>query len=189
MCSNTTFKKQLCDIVWTDKIPTDVFEQEWASIMKAFNLEGNKWLNDMFEIRSKWIPAYFRDEHMFGLMRTTSRSESENHFFGQLTSTRLTLVELLSHFDTAMDSQRFAYNKNQHDSRYTTPDFRTDSPIERDVAQLYSRTIFYEDQDEIYASIMFCLSVNVVSLDEGQKYVIRDIEENNGNESTYEVFS
>nr|GEZ05219.1 hypothetical protein [Tanacetum cinerariifolium] len=93
---------------------------------------------------------------MSGLMRTTSRSESENHFFGQITNTRLSFVEFVSHYDTAMDSQRFIYGKNNHDSMYTTPDLKTNLLVENEVAELYTMTLFYDVQEEIYSSLMNC---------------------------------
>ncbi|GKB90496.1 FAR1-related sequence 5-like protein [Tanacetum coccineum] len=73
ICSNNSFKRQICDIVWTDKIGPEVFEEKWASIMTKFNLQENKWLNDMYQMKDKWILAYLRDEPMAGLMRTSSR--------------------------------------------------------------------------------------------------------------------
>ncbi|GJT34165.1 FAR1-related sequence 5-like protein, partial [Tanacetum coccineum] len=156
LCSNTYFKKCLCDIVWTDRIDPCVFESEWRSIMLDFKLNDHKWLDDMFGMRYNWIPAYFRHEPMSGLMRTTSRSESENHFLGQLTNPDLTLVEFLSHYDIAIDSQRFKYGKNTHDSNYTTPDFKTHLQVEKEAAELYTITLFYDVQDEIWSSLMHC---------------------------------
>lgn len=67
ICNNSTFQKRICDIVWTDKISTDTFEKEWGSIMKDFNLEDDNWLTDIFDLKSNWIPAYYRDEPMSGL--------------------------------------------------------------------------------------------------------------------------
>ncbi|PWA97700.1 FAR1 DNA binding domain, Zinc finger, SWIM-type, MULE transposase domain, FHY3/FAR1 family [Artemisia annua] len=132
---DTDFKRRLCNIVWTDQIDPE----------------------DMFDMRDKWIPAYFRHELMSGLMRTTSRSESENHFLGQLANPDSTLVEFLSRYDTAIDSQRFIYYKNTHNSNYTTPDLKTHLQIEKDVAKLYTNTLFYDVQDEIWSSLMhFC---------------------------------
>ena len=72
-------------------------------MINDFDLHDNKWLGEMFVMRERWIPAYLRDVHMAGLMRTTSRSESENHFFGKWTSPHLSLVEFLSHHDTAIE--------------------------------------------------------------------------------------
>ena len=176
VCNETNFKKRLCDIVWTDKIEPEVFEAEWASIMEDFSLNEHKWLNDMFDMRDKWIPAYFRHEPMSGLMRTTSRSESENHFLGQLTNPDLTLVEFLSHYDTAVDSQRFNYNKNTHNSNYTTPDFKTHLQVEKDAAKLYTNTLFYDVQDEIWASLFHCCSLSVQESATFSTFVIRDTE-------------
>nr|GEY34719.1 hypothetical protein [Tanacetum cinerariifolium] len=76
LCRDTNFKRRLCDIVWTDKIKADVFDEHWNEIMADFKLTEHKWLHDMFELRSQWIPTYFRHEPMSRLMRTTSRSES-----------------------------------------------------------------------------------------------------------------
>ncbi|GJX76255.1 FAR1-related sequence 5-like protein [Tanacetum coccineum] len=71
--SNNSFKRQICDIVWTHKISPEVFEEKWASIITEFNMQENKWLYDMYQMRDKWIPAYLHDEPMAGLMRTSSR--------------------------------------------------------------------------------------------------------------------
>ncbi|KAM0022059.1 putative transcription factor FAR family [Helianthus debilis subsp. tardiflorus] len=83
LCNNEDFKRRMCDIVWTDSITPKTFETEWKLIMIEFDLTENKWIDDMFGMRSSWIPAFYRHEPMSGLMRTTSRSESENHFFCQ----------------------------------------------------------------------------------------------------------
>ena len=144
--------------------------------MEDFDLTDHKWLQDMFEMRSNWIPAYFRHEPMSGLMRTTSRSESENHFFGQLFNPHLSLIEFLSHFDTAMDSQRFKYGKNTHDSKYTTPEFKTHLEVEKEAAELYTHTVFYDVQDEICESLFHCFSLSVQQDATSHTYMIRDIE-------------
>ncbi|GKC00402.1 FAR1-related sequence 5-like protein, partial [Tanacetum coccineum] len=176
LCNNANFKKRLCDIVWTDKIDLEVFESEWRSIMQYLALNDHKWLNKMYLMRSQWIPAYFRHEAMSRLMRTTSRSESENHFLGHLTNPDLTLVKFLSHYDTAIDSQRFKYGKNTHDSNYTTPNFKTHLDIEKEAAELYTQTLFYDVQDEIWCSLMHCHSLNVIESENFSTFVIRDIE-------------
>ncbi|GJZ92761.1 putative reverse transcriptase domain-containing protein [Tanacetum coccineum] len=83
-----------------------------------FQLDDNKWLQDMFDIRESWISTFLRDELMAGLIRTTSRSESENHFFGKWTSPHLTVMEFLIHYDTAIEYQRYIkheiYASNSH---------------------------------------------------------------------------
>ncbi|XP_022030573.1 protein FAR1-RELATED SEQUENCE 5-like [Helianthus annuus] len=122
LCNNEDFKRRMCDIVWTDSIAPETFEREWKLIMIEFGQTENKWIDDMFGMRSSWIPPFYRYEPMSGLMRTTSRSESENHFFCQVSNSQLTLVEFFNHFDGAMDVQRFNHRKNDHISRNTTLD-------------------------------------------------------------------
>ncbi|GJU38688.1 FAR1 DNA binding domain, zinc finger, SWIM-type, MULE transposase domain containing protein [Tanacetum coccineum] len=128
---------------------------------------------------NNWIPAFLRDELMACLIRTTSWSKSENHFFGKWTSPHLTLVEFLSHYDTAIEYQRYIERKNDHDSRYKNPKLKTDLQMEKEASTFYTRTVFFDVQDEIYASYSHCMSVNVVQVDNAEKYSIRDMQAEN----------
>nr|GEW44970.1 FAR1 DNA binding domain, zinc finger, SWIM-type, MULE transposase domain, FHY3/FAR1 family [Tanacetum cinerariifolium] len=93
--------------------------------------------------KESWIPAFLRDELMAGLMRTTSRSKSENHFFGKWTSPHLTLMEFLSHYNTAIQYQRYIEHKNDHDSRYKNLNLKTDLQMEKEaIPKLNSKDVF-----------------------------------------------
>ncbi|XP_022003931.1 protein FAR1-RELATED SEQUENCE 5-like [Helianthus annuus] len=157
LCNNEDFKRRMCDIVWTDSITPETFEREWKLIMIEFGLTENKWIDDMFGMRSSWIPAFYRHEPMSGLMRTTSRSESENHFFCQVANSQLTLVEFFNHFDGAMDVQRFNHWKNDHISRNTTPNNCSQTTLEDDAMKIYTRSIFTDQQAELYGTLSECL--------------------------------
>ena len=160
--------------MWTDRIEPEEFEALWERLLVDFNLKSHEWLLDMYNLRHNWIPAYYRDELMSGLMRTSSRSESENNAYGRLTSIDLTLWEFYNHFDSVVGCQRFAQRKNDHDSRYTIPDFHTELQIEKEAYELYTRAIFFDVQTEIYASVIACMSVSVSDFESGKKYVIQD---------------
>ncbi|XP_022014518.1 uncharacterized protein LOC110914014 [Helianthus annuus] len=87
---------------------------------------------------------------MSDLMRTSSRSESENHFFGKICNPKCTLVEFLSHFDTAIEAQRHVHRKKDHDTRYTTPNvWNSDFVLERQASEIYTRMIVFDVQLEI----------------------------------------
>ncbi|GJW31967.1 FAR1-related sequence 5-like protein [Tanacetum coccineum] len=146
ICNKTDFKRRICDIVWTYQILPYEFEREWEIMIKDFQLDDNKWLQDMFDIRESWIPAFLRDELMAGLMRTTSR---------------------------------YIERKNDHDSRYKNPKLKTDLQMEKEASTFYTRTVFFDVQDEIYASYSHCMSVNVVQVDNAKKYSIRDMQAEN----------
>ncbi|XP_071695840.1 protein FAR1-RELATED SEQUENCE 5-like [Rutidosis leptorrhynchoides] len=172
---NSGFKARFSQIVWTNKLQPHDFEKRWGGVMRNFNLEQHEWLIDMYNMRFKWIPAYFLQWKMSGLMRTSSRSESENHMFGQLMSGSSTLVEFLSFFDTAMHTQRFNQSKNDHESEYTTPDVADDATtIEKDAAKIYTRTVFLELQKEIYAATKHCNSLSFSESNGIKNYTIVD---------------
>lgn len=89
----TDFLKKLCACVWHLEIEPAEFEEKWNKVISEFNLNNHGWLANMYDIRDMWIPAYFRDLFLGGIMRTTSRSESENNFFTMFTNPHLTLIE------------------------------------------------------------------------------------------------
>ncbi|KAD3337018.1 hypothetical protein E3N88_32538 [Mikania micrantha] len=100
----------------SDDVSPEDFDREWLSIMDDYELSNSEWFGYMFEIRDMWIPSFYRDEPMSGLMRTTSRSESENHSFGQVSNCQLTLLEFFTHFDTAIEVFFFDVQEEIYDS-------------------------------------------------------------------------
>ncbi|XP_035842212.1 protein FAR1-RELATED SEQUENCE 5-like [Helianthus annuus] len=143
LCNNDEFKRRMCDIVWIDSIDPEEFVRQWKLVMIEYGLTQNTWIDDMFAMRSMWIPAFYRHEPMSGLMRTTSRSE-----------------KFMNHFDGAMDVQRFNHRKNDHISRYTEPNDWSQTTLEKDAAKIYTRSIFFDQQIEIYGTITECLPMD-----------------------------
>lgn len=147
-------------------IQPDEFELRWNSLMEEFNLVGHKWLTKMYNIRTSWIPAFFVDSPLCGLMRTTSRSESENSFFNYFLSSRATLVKFMLSYESAMDRQRYLQEQLDHQSFDSFPTLLTPLPIEKHAAGVYTRNIFNRVQKEIVAGSWLC-SVNGMSSKEG----------------------
>ncbi|XP_074348984.1 uncharacterized protein LOC141688322 [Apium graveolens] len=116
----------------------------------------------MYSIRSSWISSFFRDEPMFGLMRTTSRSESENFFFGQFHRQGDTLCEFWLHFQSAMEQQRNETQWLDHESKTCIPETLSTWFIEDD-ATFFTRAIFYKVQEEIISS---CLDMQIKRMSE-----------------------
>jgi len=59
----------------------------------------------MYDIRDMWIPAYFKVLFLGAVLRTTSRSESENHFFSNFTNPHLSLVDFWMRCESALELQ------------------------------------------------------------------------------------
>nr|XP_043619682.1 protein FAR1-RELATED SEQUENCE 5-like [Erigeron canadensis] len=95
----------------------------------------------------------------------------------KLTNANLTLVEFLSHFETAMDVQRYNQSKHDHESRYTTPDFKTELLMEKHAAHIFTRTIFFDIQDEMHRALMHCHSYNVKDVDDFKMVEVHETKE------------
>ncbi|XP_022032748.1 protein FAR1-RELATED SEQUENCE 5-like [Helianthus annuus] len=81
--------------------------------------------------------------------------------------------EFMNHFDGSMDVQRFNHRKNDHISRYTElVDWRK-TTLEADAAKIYTRSIFFDQQTEIYRTISECLPMDTKI--EGDQCVSRNL--------------
>nr|KAJ0216117.1 hypothetical protein LSAT_V11C300132960 [Lactuca sativa] len=71
------FRKRFNKLVWNSRIYTEKFVEDY----KLQEITG---FSKMFDMRKSWIPTYFRDMQLSGLMRTTSTSESMNSAFSKI---------------------------------------------------------------------------------------------------------
>ncbi|GKB58495.1 protein FAR1-related sequence 5 [Tanacetum coccineum] len=125
------------------------FEEKWSKLIEHFGLQSYKWLTKMFNLREIWIPAYFINSPLYGLMRTTSRSESENSFFKSFTSPGATLVSFMMSYESAMERQRYRQEALDFKTIEAAPKCETKLAIELHAARVYTRTIFLLVQTEI----------------------------------------
>jgi transposase-like protein len=103
LLNNDEFRKMINSCVWGSET-IEEFESRWQYWITTYHLENNEWLTGRYHIRESWIPAYFREIWLGGILRTTSRSESANSFFNLFIGRKLALVEFWIRFDTALKS-------------------------------------------------------------------------------------
>ncbi|XP_031095102.1 protein FAR1-RELATED SEQUENCE 5-like [Ipomoea triloba] len=156
LANDQPFRRDLNAIVWDECITIEQFESKWLQIMEDHGLVEHRWLQLMFELRAFWIPTFFRDLPMSGLVRTTSRSESQNSSFGGCTNCHASLVEFFIHFEGAIDSQRHKQAKLDASCEGYLPVVKTPLAIERYAAVVYTITVFYDVQAEIVAGCFEC---------------------------------
>ncbi|XP_048492381.2 protein FAR-RED ELONGATED HYPOCOTYL 3-like [Beta vulgaris subsp. vulgaris] len=150
------FLKKINACVWDKELEPQEFVDKWNEVIQEFNLQQNKWLNDIFNIKESWIPAYFKEKPMAGLIRTTQRSESQNSFFGNFNSPCATLVEFWLLFQMAVQQQRHAQSSLNKDNDTSYPQLITPWPIEASVSKVYTHVIFYLFQEEVSAACFTC---------------------------------
>jgi hypothetical protein len=152
---NDEFNKSFKSCVWGSETPEE-FEDTWRFIMTRFELEKNEWLSHMFSIRKMWIPAYFKDIFLAEILRTTSRSESENSFYGNFLNPNVSLVDFWMRFDSAIEAQRHNELLADNNSIHSTPKLMLDRGIERHARDVYTRENFYIFHQELWAACVDC---------------------------------
>ncbi|XP_074277950.1 protein FAR1-RELATED SEQUENCE 5-like [Silene latifolia] len=135
----TDFLSRLNSIMWDSSLEPMEFEQKWLEVMKDFDLGGHKWLSSMFCDKHLWIPVFFTDMRMGGLLRTSQRSESANSFFKHYRNHYGTLVEFWLRYEIAIEQQRYLQKCLDKDSEHSLP-VTTPSPtkIKLHAASVYT---------------------------------------------------
>jgi hypothetical protein len=158
------------ECVWGSKTGQE-FDIRWNDIMTTYGLHGNEWLTNRYQIWELWIPAYFMDVPLAGLLRTTSRSESSNSFFNRFIHRKLSFVEFWLRFETALECQRHEELQADMISIHRTPLLSTPWPMEKQISILYTHQVFRLFQNEVVAARDHCFVVQIVQ-QEGAKIVI-----------------
>ncbi|XP_056685504.1 protein FAR1-RELATED SEQUENCE 5-like [Spinacia oleracea] len=57
------------------------FETNWRSILQQYELIGEEWFTNVYDLREKWCPALSKDFFSAGIL-SSQRSESTNHAIG-----------------------------------------------------------------------------------------------------------
>ena len=117
----------------------------------------NHWFSTRFTICESWIPVYFLDIPLAGMLRTTSRSESANSFFNRFIHRKLTLVEFWLRFGTALECQRQEELKADNASLHTIPKLMTPWAMEKKCSVIYTHEVFMNFQEQIVAARDHCI--------------------------------
>ncbi|KAJ9547285.1 hypothetical protein OSB04_019828 [Centaurea solstitialis] len=169
---NARFNSLIKKLVWNVHIGPDEFEYQWNEMIIEFDLVNDPWFSKIYNIRHSWIPAFFKDTPMSGLMKTTSRSESANAFFNLYSSFESDLVEFLMNYDSALEKQRDLHAHDENVTRTTYPQLMNPIGIEHHAAQVYTRTIFFDFQKELKKAIWYCGIDRVEDIGDEKVYVI-----------------
>ena len=127
-----------------------------------------------------WIPTYFKELFLGAVLRTTSRSESENNFFSNFINPHLSLVEFWMRWESVIDLQRHRQLKANNDISSSMPALRTNRNLERHAAKIYTYSNFYRFQDELWVACMDCEIEDRKAIQEGFSIAIADSSKKGG---------
>ncbi|XP_024199802.1 protein FAR1-RELATED SEQUENCE 5-like [Rosa chinensis] len=130
------------------------FEASWKNAVQQSSQENHAWLNTMYELRSKWVPAFCN--HIFHAgMQSSQRVESNHSFFKSFVSVNNSLLDFATRIKRGLRQQRHEELIRDHVDSNEIPKTRTYYPIEKQMREVYTKEIFLRFQDEVVKSTAY----------------------------------
>ncbi|XP_077248376.1 protein FAR1-RELATED SEQUENCE 5-like [Tasmannia lanceolata] len=122
-------------------------EKEWENFVDKYGISENNWLAKMWELRSHWVPAYFRETFTAG-MTSSSRSESINLFFDGYVNLSTTLPEFVKQYAKALADRRKKESEEDFRTKSSNVVLISRNKLEAQGGKCYTRTMFNIFQSE-----------------------------------------
>ncbi|CAN6304135.1 unnamed protein product [Urochloa humidicola] len=126
----------------------DDFEANWKALISKVSSQNTEWLNSMYNCRHKWVPAYLRDT-FFGDVSLKQQCASRSSLFEGYISAKTDSQSFIQQYEKALDCCYEKEVKEEFETKYSLPDIKTSSPIEKQGAELYTRSMFLKFQQEL----------------------------------------
>ena len=159
---NDGLVEKIKNCVHKSDTPLD-FESSWNEIVLDNKLMDNDWLKDIFNIRNMLVPAYLK-QNCFAGMSTTQRSESMNSFVKHYVEYKNTLIDFILRFDCGVERLRYLEDKEDFECSNRRPKLKTCSPMEKQMDDIYTRSLFYKFQDELFITLSMGVEVKMLSV-------------------------
>ncbi|CAH1412478.1 unnamed protein product [Lactuca virosa] len=125
------------------------FESAWDFILDRYDLRRNDWLQLLYSVRQQWVPAYFRDTFF------AFNNVFESSFFDGYVNEHTTVPMFFRQYERALENSFEKEIEADFDTISTTPVLRTPSPMEKQAANLYTKTIFSKFQEELVETFVY----------------------------------
>ncbi|GAB2277654.1 hypothetical protein Dimus_039239 [Dionaea muscipula] len=139
--------------IWNSET-SEQFVVGWQQVLKKANLSDNDWLQNLYNIRERWVPAYMK--HLFSAHMTSSqRAEISHAFFKKYVSSNNSLLDFVTRFERALSHIRHNETTQDHRDMTERPHLKTMYPMEKTMSELYTHEIFYIFQEELFQNVAY----------------------------------
>ncbi|XP_074378098.1 protein FAR1-RELATED SEQUENCE 5-like [Apium graveolens] len=128
-----------------------IFEARWASFVEKYHLQEHKWLNELYELKRKWILAYTRNTFS-AFQNSTSRSEEMNSFFDKYVSSATGLKEFIENSQKALARQFMREKEEDYVTINLKRPMKLHTTLEYHASCIYTKEMFRRFQDELFES-------------------------------------
>ncbi|KAG8097699.1 hypothetical protein GUJ93_ZPchr0013g33933 [Zizania palustris] len=126
----------------------DEFEANCKTLISKVGPGNSEWLYSMYNCRQHWVPVYLRDT-FFGVESSKQECESKSSFFDGYISAKTDSQSFIQQYEKALDGCYEKEVKEEFETKYSLPEIKTSSLIEKQGADLYTRSMFLKFQQEL----------------------------------------
>ncbi|CAL5348783.1 unnamed protein product [Camellia sinensis] len=128
------------------------FRIQWDQMLDKYDAFDNHWLEQTFRLKEKWGWPYIMNSWAAG-MSTTQLSESFNTFLKDYLNCDHNLMEFFKHFERVLYEKRYKELEAEYNLFQKLPRVSIPTLMLKQVAEIYTKTIFEEFQNEYVQSI------------------------------------
>lgn len=157
---------------WTD----EEFEKRWHKLADRFGLKDNELIHSLYGDRNKWVPNFMKDGFFAG-MSTGQRSDSVNSFFDKYVHKKTTVQEFIKQYEVILQDRYEEEAKASADTWNKQPSLKSPSPFEKQVAALYTHSVFRKFQIEVLGAVA-CIPKREEQVDATITFKVQDFDRN-----------
>lgn len=120
----------------------------WKAILDKNLATDNNYLNNLWNIREYWVPAYFT-KSFFPFSSTTGRSESTNSLFKSYVMHKDSAVKFFDTYQLIQEKNLSTLDRWSYKTSITERNIWSQGPFEKEISQIYTRDIFVKFQTEL----------------------------------------
>ncbi|CAA7411134.1 unnamed protein product [Spirodela intermedia] len=130
----------------------EAFDSCWESLLDKYHLRDNAYLQSLYDIRHHWAPAYLKDTFFAEVVGTT-RPESVVRAADKYLTAKTQLRVAVRQLGQALACRYEKEAQADFDTLFNKPFLKTASPMEKQAAGIYTRTLFDRFQEEFVESL------------------------------------
>ncbi|XP_028060637.1 protein FAR1-RELATED SEQUENCE 5-like [Camellia sinensis] len=153
------------------------FRIRWDQMLDRYDAHNNHWLKQTFGVKDKWGWPYVMNSWAAG-MSTTQLSESFNACFKDYLNCDHNLMEFFMHFERVLYDKRYKELEAEYNLSQKLPRVSIPTLMLKQMADIYTKTIFEEFQNEYVQSIEASI-VGTLNGGESTIFTIRTVVDGN----------
>ncbi|KAK1631537.1 hypothetical protein QYE76_005852 [Lolium multiflorum] len=124
------------------------FETRWAEMVLKYNVADNTHLQDLYDIRASFVPAYFKDR-FFPFLQTTARSEGFNAVLKRYVTPHNSLHHFFLQYLKLQEIIEVAEDSNEFKDEDKVLRCWGEWPMEEQALQVYTMPIYLRFRAEL----------------------------------------